>query len=117
MPKKEICVNTGVIIPIEKVFNFSSPNQVNDKLVKITEDSLKRFKNTYQEPTRILFKTKIIKDELVVGVYFMRLETDEEFEERLRIKSQTKINEKIKIKGIIYKPKKKKIPKKGKPNV
>lgn len=83
MPKKEICIKTGIELSIEKVFNFASPEQVYDKLVKISEEAVKPFKKKFGEPSRLLFKTRKYATDTVVEVHFMRVETDEEFEKRM----------------------------------
>lgn len=97
MPKKEICVNTGIEISIEKVFNFASPEQVYEKLVKLSEESVKPFKNKFGEPSRLLFKTKKYTNNVSVQVHFMRMETDEEFEERMKERKRRK---KMEVDGV-----------------
>jgi hypothetical protein len=92
MPKKEICINTGVEVSIEKVFNFSTPEQVYDQLVKITEESIKPFIKKFGEPSRLLFKTRKYANDTTIHVHFMRTETDEEYEERrIRMRQARKI--------------------------
>jgi hypothetical protein len=92
MPKKEICVNTNVEVPISKIFNHSTPEQVYEKLIDIAERSVERFKDKYGEPSRFLFKTKSYLHHEAIEIYFMRSETDEEYEER---KIQHKYNRKL----------------------
>jgi hypothetical protein len=100
MPKKEICINTGIEISLENVFNFSTPEQVYDKLVKICEESVKPFKKKIGEPSRLLFKTKKYANDVSVQVHFMRIETDEEYEQRrINMRLQRKMEKLKNIRG------------------